>query len=188
MRVFIAVDIGEAVAASLGGLQDEIRGLFGDRRRGVKWVDPDLIHLTLKFLGEINDEQVVEVCKVVEDVTGQFSEFDVSVEKVGSFGRPARVVWIGTEESEQLCRLQGDLDTRFAEIGFAPDEKKFVPHLTLCRVKDFGAGRRLGRIIDGYDDFSAGKIHVKSVCVYKSELTKAGPEYTLLSRNELVRG
>lgn len=186
MRTFIAIDIGEKVTAAIGGLQDEIRGFFGDTRRGVKWVDPDLIHLTLKFLGEIDDEQVVEVCKAVEEVSAGFGEFDVAVEKVGSFGRPARVVWIGTEESEQLCRLQGDLDARLAEIGFSPDEKKFVPHLTLCRVKDFAAGRRLGRIIDGFDDFCAGKIHVKSVCVYKSELTKTGPEYTLLACYNLV--
>ena len=185
MRTFIAIDIGEKVAASIGGLQDEIRGLFGEKRRGVKWVDPGLIHLTLKFLGEVDDDQIVEVCKVVGDVTAGFGYFDVEVEKVGSFGRPPRVIWIGTEESEQLCKLQADLDAGLAEIGFAPDEKKFVPHLTLCRVKDFAAGRRLGRIIGGYDAFSAGKIHVKSVCVYKSELTKTGPEYTLLANYNL---
>jgi len=185
MRTFIAIDIGEKVAASIGGLQDELRGFYGEKRRGVKWVDPGLIHLTLKFLGEINDLQVVEVCRVVAETAAEFREFSVKVEKVGSFGRPARVVWIGTEESDQLSSLQADLDARLAEIGFSPDEKKFVPHLTLCRVKDFAAGRRLGRIIEGYNDFFAGKIHVKSVCVYKSELTKTGPEYTLLSKSEL---
>ncbi|MBW8014567.1 MAG: RNA 2',3'-cyclic phosphodiesterase [Planctomycetes bacterium] len=181
MRTFIAIDIGETVAANIGGLQDELRGFFGQGRRGVKWVDPGLIHLTLKFLGEVDDDQIVEVCKVVEDVTTGFGEFCVEVEKVGSFGRPPRVIWIGTQESEALCRLWAGLDARLAEIGFAPDEKMFVPHLTLCRVKDFAAGRRFGRIIGGFDDFSAGKIDVKSVCVYKSELTKTGPEYTLLS-------
>lgn len=186
MRTFIAIDIGQKVAANIGGLQGDLRGFYGEKRRGVKWVDPDLIHLTLKFLGEVDDDQIVEVCKVVEDVTAGFGYFDVEVEKVGSFGRPPRVIWIGMRESEGLSRLWADLDGRLAEIGFDADEKRFVPHLTLCRVKDFAAGRRLGRIIDGYDDFSAGKIHVESVCVYKSELTKTGPEYTQLARYNLA--
>ena len=186
MRVFIAVDVGEKVARAIGGVQGEIRGVFGEERRGVTWVDVGNIHLTLKFLGEISDEQVVEVCRVVKEAAGEFSVFHVNVEKVGSFGRPARVLWIGTEESERLTRLQGEIDARLAEIGFSPDEKRFVPHLTLCRVKQFSAGRRLGRIIGKYEGFSAGKIKVKSVCVYKSELTKRGAEYTLLSRCELA--
>ena len=91
-----------------------------------------------------------------------------------------------TQESDVLSRLQAGIDGRLAEIGFEADEKRFVPHLTLCRVKDFAVGKQLKRIIPAFEGFSAGKIQVKSICVYKSELTKTGPEYTLLSRNDLV--
>lgn len=186
MRCFIAVDIGDDVAVNIGGLQDEIRGVLGEKVRGVKWVDPGLIHLTLKFLGEVGDDEIVEVCRIAGEVASEFERFSVEVKKVGSFGRPPRVVWIGTEENDTLGQLQRSLDTQLAEMGFEADEKKFIAHLTLCRVKNPMDGKHLKRIISGFDDYSAGKIDVKAICVYKSELTNTGPEYTLLSRNELA--
>jgi 2'-5' RNA ligase len=186
MRTFIAIDIGEEVAANIGGLQNEICGYLDPKQDGIKWVDPELIHLTLKFLGEVDDDQIAKICTVAERVAAGFDRFSVEVEKVSSFGRPPRVLWIGMKEGDLMCRLQADIDARLAQMGFEIDEKKFVPHLTLCRVKDFGVGKELKRIIPGFKGFSAGKINVKSISVYKSELTKTGPQYTLLSNYELA--
>jgi 2'-5' RNA ligase len=186
MRTFIAIDIGKTVAANIGGLQEELRGFLGPRQEGVKWVDPECIHLTLKFLGDVEEGEIAGITEVVAQIVDNFKIFSIEVKKVSSFGRPPRVIWIGVNVSDILCRLQSRLDSRLIKIGFEADEKKFVPHLTLCRVKDFAVGKQLKQIIRGFEGFSAGKIQVKSVCVYKSELTKTGPEYTLLSRNELA--
>lgn len=186
MRTFIAIDIGEVVAANLARLQGEIRELLGSGQLGIKWADPELIHLTLKFLGDVSEDQIPEISRITAQVAAEFRGFSLEVINVCSFGSPPAVVWAGIEESEFLCRLQLDLDNRLAGIGFELDEKRFVPHLTLCRVKNPAAGKRLKPFIEGFKDYSAGKNDVKSICVYKSELTNTGPQYTLLSRNELA--
>ena len=186
MRTFIAIDIGETVAANIGGLQNEIRGFLDPKQEGIKWVDPELTHLTLKFLGDVEEDQIAGITEIVARTAENFKKFSIEVKKVSSFGRPPRVVWIGINVSDILCRLQSRLDSRLTKAGFEADEKKFVGHLTLCRVKDFAVGKQLKRIIPGFEGFSAGKIHVKSICVYKSELTKTGPEYTLLASYNLA--
>lgn len=185
MRTFIAFDICSKVLKRVSRLQDEIRRSSGGDKRDVKWVETELMHLTLKFLGEIDDSKVVEVCRAVEETAGQFGEFEAEVKNVGSFGRPPRVVWIGVDGGAKLVQFQKNLDEKLAEIGFSLDEKPFVGHLTLCRFKKFGFGKRIGRIIEEYSDFSAGKFQIDSVSVYKSELTNAGPEYTLLGKFKL---
>ncbi|MCF7955634.1 MAG: RNA 2',3'-cyclic phosphodiesterase [Phycisphaerae bacterium] len=186
MRTFIAIDIGEKVAANIGVLQGEINDCLAGNHPGIKWVDPGLIHLTLKFLGDVDENQIAGITEIVAGTAEKFKKFAIEVEKVNSFGRPPRVVWIGIKESDILCRLQSRLDSRLTKAGFEADEKKFVGHLTLCRVKNPATGKQIKRIIKAFEGFSAGKIHVKSICVYKSELTKTGPEYTLLSRNDLA--
>ena len=186
MRTFIAIEIGDKVAANIGSLQGEISDCLVGKNPGIKWVDPNLIHLTLKFLGDVEEDQIEDINEIAAQIAENFNKFTIEVKKVSSFGRPPRVVWLGINVSDILGRLQSRVDSRLTKAGFEPDEKKFVGHLTICRVKDFAVGKQIKRIIKAYEGFSAGKIQVKSICVYKSELTKAGPEYTLLSRNELA--
>lgn len=185
MRCFIAIDIGSEIERRIGCLEDELRGLFGEDK-GVKWVDPGLIHLTLKFLGDVGDDQIVDVCRIAGEVANRNEKFGVEVKKVGSFGKPPRVVWVGVDDNPSLSDLAEDLNLSLAEGGWAKDEKKFTGHLTLCRVKNFSAGRRLGRLIAGFKDLSLGRLKVDSICVYKSDLTKTGPVYTLLSKHALI--
>ena len=92
MRVFIAIDIGEQIRKALGDLQQELQSKLDIRRGDVKWVNPDSIHLTLKFLGEIKDEKTVEVCNTVKEAAAGHEGFELEVESVGHFGgRSARV-------------------------------------------------------------------------------------------------
>jgi len=187
MRCFIAIDISSQILRRIGRLQDELVSLFGDER-GVKWVDPSLIHLTLKFLGDVSDDRIADVCAIASQVAQRNPEFNFEVKKVGSFGRPPRVIWVGADSCQALADLAGDLNLSLADAGWARDEKKITGHLTLCRIKNFRAGRRLGRLIADFKDFSAGTLKVDSICVYKSDLTKTGPVYTLLSKHGLTGG
>jgi 2'-5' RNA ligase len=104
---------------------------------------------------------------------------------VGVFGSPARVLWAGIEKNEYLLRLQKELNNRLAEVGFSADRRGFSAHLTLCRIKNASAGRKMAQIAAEYGDLEIGSTTVDSICVYKSELTKQGPDYTLLSRGQL---
>ncbi|MHC4737222.1 MAG: RNA 2',3'-cyclic phosphodiesterase [Planctomycetota bacterium] len=136
------------------------------KRSDVKWVNPENVHLTLKFLGEIRDEQVVDVCNIVKEVAGRHNSFELGIESVGHFGgRSARVLWVGTGEGREKRAYSG--------------------HLTLCRVRNPKAGFKLVQIVEQYKDFKVGIMPADSVLVYQSELTPAGPIYTVLSENKL---
>jgi 2'-5' RNA ligase len=185
MRCFIAVDIDDRVRDRIGELGDQLRGDLGDEGEGIKWVDPGRMHLTLKFLGEVKDSELMEVCRIVESVAVEYNGFSIEVCKVGVFGRPAKVVWVGVDENSVFEDMQSCLEERFGEAGWKVDNKKFVAHLTMCRVRSFELGKRLERLIGGYADFKAGSCDINSICVYESDLTKTGPVYRLMKEYTL---
>jgi 2'-5' RNA ligase len=187
MRVFIAIDIDDQIRAGLGRLQKELINKTGISKSDVKWVSPDNIHLTLKFLGEIKDEQTINVCNVVKEVAGRHNSFELAVESVGCFGgKSARVVWVGLGEgSNNLLQLQKDLEEQLSSAGWPPEEREFTGHLTLCRVKNPKAGFKLAGAIEDYKDFKLGNLAVESINVYQSQLTPSGPIYTVLGSFKL---
>lgn len=187
MRCFIAIDIDEPTRTALRHLQQELAAKLDIKRGDVKWVEPDNIHLTLKFLGEIKDKQVLEVCELTERVAAGHTGFDIDIEKVGCFGgRTAKVVWVGAGAGgEKLAELQNDLELHLAEAGFAEDNRPFTAHLTVCRVRNPKAGVKLAELLAAYKDFRLGVISADSVCVYQSQLTAEGPVYTLLGNYNL---
>jgi 2'-5' RNA ligase len=187
MRVFIAVDIDQTIRAALGDLQQQLQKKADIRKSDVKWVKPDSIHLTLKFLGEIEDKQVADVCNIVKDVASRHKGFELCIESVGCFGgKSARVVWVDVGQGkENLLQLQKDLEQQLAEAGWPPEEREFAGHLTLCRVKDSKAGLKLAQTVENYRDLKLGTISVGSVCVYQSQLTPSGPIYTVLGNYQL---
>ena len=187
MRVFIAIDIDEVIRRDLRDLQAELQSKADIKRSDAKWVNPNNMHLTLKFLGEIKDAQSVEVCNVAKDVAGRHKRFDIEVGEVGSFGgRSARVLWVGAgHDCEELLSLQQDLEGVLASAGWPKESRKFSAHLTLCRIRNSRAGVKLARLAEGYKDFALGTMSADSVSVYQSELTPSGPIYTLLGNYQL---
>ena len=109
---------------------------------------------------------------------------------IGSVGcfvpRNPRVLWTTvTEGAEQLARLQKRIDAELASAGFSQEKREFAAHLTLCRIKRGGAGRRVSSVISGYRDKKIGSVAVDSVVVYQSDLSGPRPIYTALARYEL---
>jgi len=187
MRVFIAIDLDDEIRAGLGDLQQQLQNKADIKKGDVKWVTPKNIHLTLKFLGEIEDEQVVDVCNVVKDVASRHQSFELEVKSVGCFGdRSARVLWVGVGEGrDSLLQLQKDLEQQLASSGWPPEQREFAGHLTLCRVKNSQAGVKLAVMTKDYKDFRLGTIEADSVSVYQSRLTPSGPIYTVLGNYKL---
>ena len=187
MRVFIAIDIGEEIRAALGDLQQQLQSKVDIKRSDAKWVRPEAIHLTLKFLGEIRDEKVVEVCNVVKDVADGHKSFELDVESVGCFGgRSARVVWVGCgQDCGPLHRLQEDIERQLASAGWPAEKRRFTGHLTLCRVRNPQAGVKLTQLSEGYRDYKLGTMAADSVAVYQSQLRPTGPVYTVLGNYKL---
>jgi len=187
MRVFIAIDIDEQIRKALGNLQNELRSKVDIKKSDVKWVNPDNIHLTLKFLGEIKDQEAVDVCNITKEVASRHESFELALETVGHFGgRSARVLWIGTgQNSDNLLQLQSDLEEQLTSAGWPRETRKFSGHLTLCRVRNSKAGVKLAQMTEGYKDFKLGTIWADSVSVYQSQLTPKGPIYTVLGNYKL---
>lgn len=187
MRLFIAIDIDDDVRKAVAELQQELKSRLKNRS-GLKWVEPRVMHLTLKFLGEVEEDKVDEINAAIEMVCSGKKAFDLSFSTVGTFGRPAKVLWLGSEkQSDELVKLVEDVEQILAELGFEKENRSFSAHLTLARVKDSGVDRNLRQVLKGYTRVSIPRITADAVCLYKSQLTQGGPVYTLLKKIELKK-
>lgn len=187
MRCFIAIDIDERLREAIADLQRQLAEKANFRKNDVKWVAPEAMHLTLKFLGEVKDDRIVEVCSAVRNAAGCSKSFELDIESVGCFGgRSARVLWVGTGRgSDNLCRLQEDIEQKLNAVGWPRETREFSGHLTLCRVKNSKAGLKLAQMSEDYKDLNLGTISADSVTVYQSLLRPTGPIYTVLGNYKL---
>ena len=182
MRIFIALELPESVRERLGQLQGRLKGT----ENKIKWVDPSLIHLTMKFLGEVKEKNLEKVIQVVRNVGGRFFAFELKIGKIGvfpSFSSP-RVIWVGIEEGkDKLETLAAELEEKLGQEGFSRNSRKWTSHLTLARVKVLKARERLKALLLQYCKEVEGiEVKVKSLSVIKSELTPQGAIYTILER------
>ena len=135
IRSFIAVELPEEAKKGLARLKKELER---DEHKFVKWVGPGGIHLTLKFLGNIPSKRVTEITESIEEAAQWISPFHLEISGLGAFPslRQARVFWVGIGgEVDKLSRLQQNIDSALAALGFTREERSFVPHLTLARIR-----------------------------------------------------
>lgn len=183
MRTFIAIEIPSEIRSALAALQTELRRAGAD----VGWTRPENIHLTLKFLGEVDERRIMEIEKVcVSSATG-FQPFTLSLDDTGVFpnARQPRILWAGLAgEIEKAAEMQRRLDERLALIGFEREEKAFRPHLTIGRVKSNRKTRELLALADAHR-LPALSFVVTEIVLMKSELHPARARYTLMTRASL---
>jgi len=157
---------------------------------GVKWVPDDNLHLTLKFLGEVENVEIHEICKVASEVCARFDPFELRF--VGSGFLPdevrARVLAVRVEDpTEALSTIVRELEDRFADLGFKRESRDYVPHLTLGRVRS-GSRRFAPAIIQRWKQYEhdpLGEMTVDNVQVIGSFLEKRGPTYNVMNTVEL---
>jgi 2'-5' RNA ligase len=148
--------------------------------RGVSWVKPESIHLTLKFLGEIDDAKVRAATSELQKAALGIGPFTVELEGVGSFpnARNPRVIWAGIRENIALQKLYKNVEERLKSAGFEADDRPFTPHLTLCRIKSAEDGRALGRLLTEAKIESRAAFTANSFAFMKSVLKPSGAEHT----------
>lgn len=186
MRLFIAIDIGENLRAVIAGLQADLQSQINLKTGKMKWVNPDLMHLTLKFLGEVEEEKTSRICEIVAEAVGRQQRFSFEIPRLGCFGRPIKVIWLGAEaENRQLLKLHADIEDALDSQGWPKEQRPFSPHLSLARIKNASGDRELKGIIKNYQPIHSAVVEVVSVRVYKSQLTSAGPIYTVLDEAKL---
>ena len=184
IRSFVAIELPEEAKEGLVRLKKELER---DEHKFVKWVDPRGIHLTLKFLGNIPSKQAAEITEAIEGAAQGISPFHLEIGGLGAFPslRQARVFWVGIGgEVEKLSRLQQNIDSALAALRFAKEERPFVPHLTLARIRQ-GASplerRSFGELVGSTVFEDKYHVTVESISLMRSQLTPAGAIYTRLS-------
>jgi len=188
IRCFIAIELDEAVRKELGRLQDRLRRRFDVLDTSVNWVRPENIHLTLKFLGDVQDNVIADICSAVSMAVVGTVPFDFEFANCGCFppSGSARVLWTGiTDGSKELQSLQTALENHLGMLGFPPEGRKFTPHLTLARIKNAKIGRTVQDAVKDIEPFVLARQNVWALTVFQSELTRTGPVYTALHHAKL---
>lgn len=179
IRAFIAIELPEEVKKKLTELETRLR----TKKYPARWVIPENIHLTLKFLGDISINSIPDIREVMEEAVLYSAPFKLGVSGVGVFPdmRRIQIIWAGVNgDLSSLTELQKKLDTGLEKLGFAPESRPFTAHLTLARMRDEaspGERENAGKIIES-TQLEAVEFPVGEINLVKSELKREGPVYT----------
>jgi RNA 2',3'-cyclic 3'-phosphodiesterase len=175
IRTFIAVELPPEVKAYLGRLSADLAAQLP--QRSVRWVKPERIHLTLRFIGETEKNLMPDLQNMMDETARGRRPFLLHLKGIGCFpncSRP-RVIWVGIQgDLEAAALLKSDLDAGLSELGWEIETRSFQPHLTLGRVKDLQSAADQ-RWPAGIEPLA---ITVQSIHLIESNLTPAGPIYT----------
>ena len=184
MRTFIAIELDEGIRSRLADAAERLRGA-GCK---VRWVKPDRMHLTLKFLGEIDPSALDAVALAMATAAEGGAPFRIQVAGLGAFpprGAP-RVVWAGVRDAAgALAEVHKRLDEALGVWGFERETRAFRPHLTLGRVKERRGSERLRAVLEEQAGAEFGVQGVRELVCFRSELSPHGPTYTPLCRQPL---
>jgi 2'-5' RNA ligase len=188
VRLFVAVDLAPAVVAQAQSLIAELRQraeAVAPRAR-ITWIPPALMHLTIRFIGQVGDGDLPAIVDALRRPVAM-APFDLDVRGVGAFPvkGPPRVLWAGlTSGMDELCAVEVDVSARLQQLGIAPDERVFSPHLTLGRVRD-AAGLRTSTLLAGLAQQPVGTSRIDAITLFESQLSPKGPTYVPLLRTPL---
>jgi RNA 2',3'-cyclic 3'-phosphodiesterase len=194
IRAFLAVELSQELRAELAVGQQELKQRIEpemNRNMRISWVQPDKIHLTIKFLGDMNEQVIDPLLGAVEQAIGSQPSVNVPLERLGAFPRPfsPRVLWVGPSENweqgvegKRVTEIHGAIEQACEGLNFLRETRPFSPHLTLARIKTgerhIGVALAKSGVLDR--PLSVGSLAVESVVLMKSELIPTGSVYTRL--------
>lgn len=186
IRTFIAVNVSPKIRKNAGRLID---GMISTRA-DYKWVPEENLHITLNFVGDVQEDEVTDLCRDVKQRVKDFESFALSIEGLGGFPTVEELctIWLGVEEGgPELEAINEAIGKLLAEWRFPKDRQEFHPHVTLGRLKRGGRWNRgLLDFLVEHADHQAGTCSVNEVIVYSSYLDKTGPTHTPMTRVKLL--
>lgn len=187
VRSFLAIELPGMILKRIEEVQGDLKSSHAD----VRWVSPEKIHLTLKFLGSIDESKIEPIIKSIAGPIHTTSPFSLKIRGMGAFPhfQNPRVIWVGmVDEKGVIASFQKELEKELRKIGFEPEERPFHPHLTLGRMQsNRGREELIGRM-EKYREEQFGDFQVEKVVLFKSDLRPSGPIYTLLKELGLGLG
>ncbi|MCA9141083.1 MAG: RNA 2',3'-cyclic phosphodiesterase [Planctomycetales bacterium] len=186
IRSFISIPITPAITSAAIKIIKTLK----PHDDGIKWVPTDNLHLTLKFLGEVDNVEIPEVCKTIRRVTETIEPFELHFSGTGGFpsAEKPRIVYAGIDDpSGNLVTLVSGLEKQLAGLGFKPEPRDYTPHLTLGRTRSNSrrAGSELVDAMAALGNVNLGEMVVDEVHLMASFLDKAGPTYQVMDTIEL---
>jgi 2'-5' RNA ligase len=180
-RAFISTDVG--AKPEFIDLENTLEQTSAD----LKLVDPENIHITLKFLGDTEEELVEQITGSMQRAVAGIQPFTLKFKGIGAFPNPnyMKVIWVGMDNTDNLKTIANKLDTDLKSLGFRPEKRGFSAHLTVARVKSRRGKDELQKILKNYKNHEFGEIKIESIRLKKSDLTPKGPIYTTIKEIKL---
>jgi 2'-5' RNA ligase len=178
-RLFFAVELSQEIQAGVRRIQQDLR----QQTTGVRWVRPEGIHLTLRFLGEVAPERIEDIWSRVASGVQTIDPFTIGVRGCWGFpiAKKPRVIWIGIQDPNgSLKAMQAKVETGVVEFGFPREERGYNPHLTLGRLHPGKGQGMIAQAIEATRAADLGEMEVREVCLFRSQLKPTGAEYTKL--------
>jgi 2'-5' RNA ligase len=175
MRTFLAVEVTSQLLDRIVDVQEKLKSTEAP----VKYVEPDNLHFTLKFFGDVSPEQIEHIKNITTQKLQDVPSFTMHIKGTGVFPNMnyARVIWLGVEDADPFSELQQNMDEEWDRMGFRK-ERSYIPHLTIGRVKGNRNKDALMKKIRDLEEIEIGPIRVEKLVLKKSELTPVGPFYT----------
>jgi 2'-5' RNA ligase len=183
IRSFIAIELPPAVKQELTELENILKKRCP---QVIRWVDPQGIHLTLKFLGDVDSDRMDEVNMAIDEATQGMSPFSLVLQEIGAFPNlnKVNIIWVGAKgDLDILASLQKQVESNMEQLDFPREDRTFTPHMTLGRVRDYAKPddrKKIGQVLSDTTFVSSQTIKVDSVNLIKSVLTPSGAIYTRL--------
>lgn len=177
-RIFIAIDISNKARESATAYINALRADFW--RINVGWEHPEKLHFTIRFLGETDEDQLHRVLIAVEKTAHQHQPCQVRIVNTGVFPHPKKpkVLWLGVKQGEdEIVKTNKDLESGLQTAGFAPESRRFHPHLTIARIRDQIKSRELVRV-HKQRQFEPIEFTARGLTIYESKLQKTGSVYS----------
>jgi RNA 2',3'-cyclic 3'-phosphodiesterase len=188
LRLFVALQIPDSIRNDYVALIDDLRRLDGKASpKKPKWVRPENLHVTLKFIGHTDPGKLDAICTVLSNVHSP-QEVRLHFRNIGFFpnAKRPRVVWGGMESSQNLASLAHDVDQQIATLGFPAEERVFTPHLTLARLDPPRISPELQIAIEKHATRAFGELQTSEFHLIESKLKPTGAEYTTLQSFSFV--
>ena len=181
----MAVEIGETLSGRAAALSEELRLRASAAAPDAKitWVPAGRLHLTVRFIGEVDGGRAPAVCEALETSLG-VAPFDLTLAGAGAFpkGGSPRVLWVGVAHGQtELQAIEREITARLAPLGIPPEERAYSPHLTLARVRE-AMGLKTACLLEGLTDHLIGTTRIDAATLFQSKLSPKGPTYTPLLR------
>lgn len=182
-RLFIAIDISDEARRRAAAHIDQLRAAAGNLR--ISWEKPGKLHVTLKFLGNVDEQQITKIEDRVRTVANEQTAFTAELTGTGAFASVQRphILWLGIGNDDgNVTELGRATESNLVSVGFAGEKRDFSPHLTIARIREPTKGRKLASL-HMYTDFEPVRFDVTELVIYESHLEPTGSVYSVISRH-----